>query len=124
MLLHSRNPLPAKGTESEFRRDLPAAFRTEGVRLILKRSCLRSSRLIKNASTAIAFEKVFSPLNRDEGNEEKADVMVEPFEPRRRQTTVRTGPRLIIHFYFSGLDSTDENEGASPPDRSIRHDGK
>jgi hypothetical protein len=76
---------------------------------------LRPTRFIKNPTTAIAFEKAFSPLDRDEGNEEKAYVMVEPFEPRRGQAAVGTDPRLIIHFYFSGLYSTDENEGASPP---------
>jgi len=76
---------------------------------------LRPTRFIKNPITAIAFEKAFSPLDRDEGNEEKAYVMVEPFEPRGGQATVGTGPRLVIYVHFSGLYSTDENEGAHLP---------
>jgi len=117
--------LPAKGTESEFRGDLLATFRTEEISLFLKGTCLRPTRFIKNPTTAIAFEKAFSPLDRDEGNEEKAYVMVEPFEPRGGQAAVGTGPRLVIYGHFSGLNPTDEeDEGASPPGHSVHHVGR
>ena len=68
----------------------------------------------------MAFEETFSPLDRDEGNEEKADIVVQAFEPRGGQPTAGTDPRLVIHGHSSGLDSADKKEeGASPPRRSI-----
>jgi hypothetical protein len=60
----------------------------------------------------MAFEETFSPLDRDEGNEEKADIVVQAFEPRGGQPTAGTDPRLVIHGHSFGLHSTDENEGA------------
>jgi hypothetical protein len=86
---------------------------------------LRVTRFIKNPTTPIAFEKTFSPLDRDEGNEEEADIVVQALEPRGGQTTVGTGPRLLIHVHFSGLNPTDEeDEGALPPGHSVHHVGR
>ena len=115
-LLRSRNSLPAPGTEIEARGYLPAAAQASLLRPGRKGTRLRPARLIKYSAAPAALEKLLSPLNRDEGNEEEADIMVQPFEPRRGQTTVGTDPRLVIHFHFPRLDSADEKEeGASPP---------
>ena len=80
------------------------------------------ARLIKNSPASCTLQKSFSPLDRDEGNEEEADIVVQPFEPRGGQATVGTDPRLVVHFHFSGLYSADEDEGASPPDHSVHHE--
>jgi hypothetical protein len=82
---------------------------------MLKGTRLRSTRLIKNAAALIALQKAFPPLDRDQGNEKETDIMVQPLEAGRRQTATGADPRLFIHFYSSGLNSTDKNEGPSPP---------
>ena len=76
---------------------------------------MRSTRFIKDAAAAIALEKALSPFDRDEGNKKQADIVVQPLEACRGQAAVGADPRLIIHLYSSGLNSTDENEGPSPP---------
>jgi len=77
---------------------------------------LGSAGFIKNASAPATLQKTFAPLDRDEGNKEKAHVMIEPFEPGRGRTAVGTDPRLIIHFDFSWLNSADKKEeDPSPP---------
>jgi len=83
---------------------------------VLKRGWLWSPRFIKDSAAAVAFQEALPTLDRDEGNEEKAYVMVQPLEPCRGQTTVGTDPRLVIHLRFSGLYSTDKDEGTSPPE--------
>jgi len=94
------------------------------LRLGLEVTRLSPACLIKNSPAPCTLQKSLSPLDRDERNEEKADIVVQAFEPRGGQATVGTDPRLVIHFHFSGLNSTDENEGASPPGHSVHHDGR
>ena len=119
LLLMDETLCPQKGQNLNSGETSRPHFGQRKIGLFLKGTRLRPTRFIKNSATAIAFEKAFSPLDRDEGNEEKADIVVEPFEPCRGQATVGTGPRLVIHCHFSGLYSTDKDEGASPPDHSV-----
>ena len=92
---------------------------------MLEGTRLRSTRFIKNAAAAIALQKAFSPLDRDQGNEKQTDIVVQPLEAGRRQAATGADPRLFIHFYSSGLNSTDKDEGSSPPiqlDPSIKQE--
>ena len=68
---------------------------------------------VKYPAAAVAFEKRFSAFDRNQGNEEEADIVIQPFAPGRRQATVRAGPGLVIDLDFLRLHSTNEDE--SPP---------
>jgi len=69
---------------------------------------------VKHATAAVAFQERLSPLDGNQRDKEKTDVMVQPFPAGRREAAVRTGPRLIIHLIFFGLHAADENEDAPP----------
>ena len=115
--------MSATGTEGEVPFNLPTAPRASPAGFILGRTGTGLTCFIENAAAAIAFEKALPPLDRDQGNEKQTDIVVQPLEAGRRQAATGADPRLFIHFYSSGLNSTDENEGASPPnvEDSIEH---
>jgi hypothetical protein len=47
----------------------------------MKNPGLRPTGVVKNPAAPVAFQEGFSPLDGDEGNEKKAQVMVQAFEP-------------------------------------------
>jgi hypothetical protein len=73
---------------------------------------LRSPLFVKYPTAAIAFQKRLSALDGDQGNEEEADIVVQPFAPGRRQAAARARPRLVINLNFLRLHSANEDEGA------------
>ena len=73
---------------------------------------LRAAAFVEHPPAAVAFQEGLSPLDRNQGDKEKADVMIQPLQPGRRQTTIRTRPGLIINLNFPGLHSTDKDEDA------------
>jgi len=103
------------GTESKVPFNLLTTPRARPIGLFLERTGPDSACLIENSTATIALQKALSPFDRDEGNKKQADIVVQPLEARRGQTAVGADPRLIIHLHSSGLNSTDENEGPSPP---------
>jgi hypothetical protein len=72
---------------------------------------------IEDPAAAGAFQEGFSPLDGNQGNEEKTEVMVQALEPGRRQAAPGAGPRLIIHLNLLGLYPPDKKEEDPPPDR-------
>ena len=123
-LCHSRNLFPAPGAKNETRGYLLAAAQAASLRPGLEVTRLSPAYLIKNSPAQCTLHKSLSPLDRDERNEEQADIVVQAFEPCGGQSTIGTDPRLIIHCHFSGLNSADKDEGASPPDHSVHHEGR
>jgi hypothetical protein len=73
---------------------------------------LRAAAFIKHPPAAVAFQEGLSPLDGNQGNKEKADIMIQPLQPGRWQAAVRTRPGLIINLNFPGLHSTDKDEDA------------
>jgi len=51
---------------------------------------------IEYTAAAVAFQEFFAPLDRDQGNEKEADVMIQPFETSGRQPAGRAWSGLII----------------------------
>jgi len=49
--------------------------------LLLERALMWPSTFIKDLTTAVAFQEAFSSLDRNEGDEEEAHIMVKPLEP-------------------------------------------
>ena len=74
---------------------------------------------IEHPAAAVAFQEGLPPLDGNQGDEEKADVMVEALQPGRGQTASRADPRLIIHLYLFGLHAPDKKEEVPPPDRIL-----
>jgi hypothetical protein len=73
---------------------------------------LRAAAFVKHPPAAVAFQEGLSPLDGNQGNKKKADIMVQPLQPSRRQTTIRTRPGLIVNLNFPGLHSTNKDEDA------------
>jgi len=68
----------------------------------------------KNPAAVVAFHEYLPPLDRDQGNKKKAQVMIQAFEPNRGEATIGASPRLVIYLNFPGLHTADENEGPPP----------
>jgi hypothetical protein len=47
---------------------------------VLERHRRGPARLVKDTAAAVALEKTLSSFDRDEGDEEEADIMVQPLE--------------------------------------------
>jgi len=77
---HLRNSLPAIRTISKARRDRLAALGAGLGRPGLERACLGMAGFIEDPAAAVALQKGLSPLDGNQGNEEKADVMVQALE--------------------------------------------
>ncbi len=71
--------------------------------------------LIENPAAAAAFKKRFSPFDRNQRDEEKADIVVKTLEPGRRQAAPGTSPSLVIYLNFLGLYPSDKKEEDPPP---------
>ena len=74
---------------------------------------------IEDPAATIALQEGFSPLDRNQGDKEETDIMVEALQPGRGQTASRADPRLIIHLYLFGLHAPDKKEEVPPPDRIL-----
>jgi len=102
------------GTILEFRRELFSATGASRGGILRKEIGLRTALFVKNPAAAVAFQKRLSAFDGNQGNEEKADIVVHPFAPRRRQAAVWAGPGLVIELDFLRLQSADEDEDAPP----------
>jgi len=74
---------------------------------------------IEDPAAAVAFQEGLPPLDGNQGDEEKADVMVQALQPGGGQTTPGTGPGLIINLHLFGLHAPDKKEEDPPPDRIL-----
>jgi hypothetical protein len=108
-------PLAAVGTELKLRRYLSAAAGTASFAPLPESAQSGSAPLVKNLAAAVTLDVGFSPFNGKQRDKEKAQVMVEAFEPGGGKPTTRTGPRLVIDLPLFGLHPADKNEGTSPP---------
>ena len=70
---------------------------------------------IKNPAAAVALQEGFSTLNRNQGDEEKADIVVKAHQSGGRQAAPGTTPGLVIHLNLLGLYPADEKEEDPPP---------
>jgi hypothetical protein len=57
-----------------------AAFRTDPHWLRREEACPAPARFIKNAAAAVTFQKSFPPFDGNEGDEEKAQIIVQAFK--------------------------------------------
>jgi len=96
----------------EFRRELFAALGAAAGGLGMKKIRLGPAAFVKHSAAAVAFQKRLSALDRNQGDEEKTEVVIQPFPPGRRQAAVRTGPGLVIELNFFRLHSANEDEDA------------
>ena len=80
---YSRDSLSAIRTIPEARRDRLAALGAGLGRTELEGAHVGMAGLIENPAAATAFQEGLSPLDGNQGNEEKTDVMVQSFEPGR-----------------------------------------
>jgi len=80
----------------------------------MKKIRLRSPGFVKRPAAAVAFQERFSALDRNQGNKEEADIVIQPLAPRRRQATLRAGPRLIVDLNLLRLHPANEDEGSPP----------
>lgn len=103
------------GTKFEVRRELLAASGTPSGRFGMKEIGLRAAPFVEHPAAPVAFQKRLSPFDGNQGNEEKADIVIQPFPPRRRQAAVRAGPGLVVDLDFLRLHSANEDEGPPPP---------
>jgi hypothetical protein len=71
--------------------------------------------LVEDTSAAVAFQEGLPPLDGNQGNEEKTDIVVKTLEPGRRQAASGTGPSLVIHLNFLRLYPPDKKEEDPPP---------
>ena len=83
MYPNSRNSLSAIRAIPEARRDRLAALAAGLGRTELDGAHLGMSGFIEDPAATGAFQEGFSPLDGNQGNEEKADVMVQALEPGR-----------------------------------------
>jgi hypothetical protein len=89
---------------------LPATPRTDPKGLRLGKGRLGPAALIKNPAAAVAFQKNLPSLDREEGNKEKAQVMVQTLEASGRQATLGAGLWLVVYLNLLGLYPADEDE--------------
>jgi len=80
-----------------------------------ERTWLRPPRLVKNRTASLAFEEALSPFHRNQRDKKEAYVMVQPLQSSCRMATAWTGSGLFVKSDLPGLQSTDEDEGESPP---------
>ena len=106
--------MPAVGAIFEFRRELFPALRAAAGRFGMKKIRLGTAAFVKHSAAAVAFQKRFSALDRNQGNKEEADIVIQPLAPRRRQATLRAGPRLIVDLNLLRLHPANEDEGSPP----------
>ena len=102
------------GAIFEVRRELLPAPRTPPGGLGVQEIGLRPALFVEYPAAAAAFQKGLSALNGNQGDEEEADIVVQPFAPGRRQAAVRARPGLVIDLDFLRLHSANEDEGSPP----------
>ena len=78
-------------------------------------ACLGTAGFIKNPAAAIAFQEGLSPLDGNQGNKEKTDVMVQALQSGGRQAASGTSPSPVIQLNLLGLYSPDKKEEDPPP---------
>ena len=94
----------------KIRSRFPAASWAEGGLPVTERSRPGAAGFVKHGATVVALQEAFSSLDRDERNKEQTQVVVQAFEPGRRQATTRTDPHLIIDLNLPRLHTANENE--------------
>ena len=77
---HLRDPLPAIRTIPKARRDRLAALGAGLGRTELDGAHLGMSGFIEDPAAAAAFQESLPPLDGNQGNEEKTDVMIQALE--------------------------------------------
>ncbi len=77
----SGDSFSAIGTELKPRLQFSSAPRASLRWFGVKGGLWRPARFVEHPSAAVAFQKTIPPLDRNQGNKEKTQVMVEPFEP-------------------------------------------
>ena len=102
------------GTVFEVRRELFSAARAPPGRILRKEIGLRAALFVKHPAAAVAFQEGLSAPDRNQGNEEKAEIVIQAFPPGRRQAAVWAGPGLIIDLDLLRLHPSNEDEGAPP----------
>jgi hypothetical protein len=102
------------GTILEVRRHLFPAAGTKAGWFVRGKIRLRAAGFVKNSAAAVAFQKRLSAFDGNQGNEEKANIMIQPLAPGRRQTAGRAGPGLIVNLNFFRLHSANEDEDTPP----------
>ena len=102
------------GTIFEVRRKLLPASGASLGRLGVKEIGLRAALFVEHPDAAVAFQKRLPALDGYQGDKEKADVMVHPFAPGRRQAAARARPGLVIDLDFFRLHPANKDEGAPP----------
>jgi hypothetical protein len=75
---------------------------------------LRPAFFVKHPAAAVAFQKRLSAFDGNQGNKEKANIMIQPFAPGRRQAAGRAGPGLVVNLNFFRLHSANEDENKPP----------
>ncbi len=75
-----RKSFSTVGAELEVSIDRLPAVEAISRRPVLERHRRGSARLVKDPVAVVALEKTFSSFDRDEGNEEKADIVVEALQ--------------------------------------------
>jgi hypothetical protein len=100
------------GAKFEVRRELLAAPGASPGRLGVKEIGLKAALFVEHPAAPVAFQKRLPAFDGNQGNEEKAEIVIQPFPPRRRQAAVRAGPGLVVDLDFLRLHSADEDEGA------------
>jgi hypothetical protein len=111
----SGNSLAATRAVPEFGGDWLAALGAGAGRPVLERTHMWMAGLVEDTSAAVAFQEGLPPLDGNQGNEEKTDIVVKTLEPGRRQAASGTGPSLVIHLNFLRLYPPDKKEEDPPP---------
>jgi hypothetical protein len=75
---------------------------------------LRAAGFVKKSAAPVAFQKRLSAFDGNQGNEEKANIMIQPLASGRRQAAGRAGPRLVVNLNLFRLHSANEDEDAPP----------
>jgi hypothetical protein len=73
--------LPAVGAEAMFRLPRLAASGADGEGAPAEALARRLAVFLENPPAAVAFQKRLSPFDRNEGNEEKAQIMIQALQP-------------------------------------------
>jgi len=102
------------GTEMKIIIERAAAYRAGGVGTRLGHPELRPAGWVKDSAAPLAFQKDIAPFYGDEGDEEKAQVMIQPSQPGRRKAAARTGTFRTSQFNFLRLHAADKDEDTPP----------
>ncbi len=111
----SINSLPAVGTELKILLQLPPAPGAHRKSFLRERNGWSPSALVKNPAAPVALQKDFPALDREEGDEEEAEIMIQALQASRRRAAPRAWPRLIIHLNLLGLYPANKKEEDAPP---------